>query len=109
VLPPIRDVAGLAALQSDRLLDRFEPSFETVRRVRRMLLSEGFGETSLIGFPGAPFTVACRMVEGEGSRDFAVTHLLAFDEPARSRVCWIRSGLPPCAIYSRKSRPAPRP
>jgi uroporphyrinogen decarboxylase len=36
----------------------------------------------LIGFAGAPFTVACYMVEGGGSRDFAATRLMAYREPA---------------------------
>ena len=41
---------------------------ETVRRVRAGLLAEGFAATTLIGFAGAPFTVACYMVEGRGSK-----------------------------------------
>lgn len=81
VLPPLRDAAGIAALQPDRLIDRLEPVFETVRLARRMLQSEGLGETTLIGFAGAPFTVACYMIEGGGSRDFVRTRLLAFNDP----------------------------
>jgi uroporphyrinogen decarboxylase len=81
VLPPLRDISGVAALNSDHLVDRLEPVFETVRAVRRMLQSEGLGKTSLIGFAGAPFTVACYMIEGGGSRDFAATRLMAFTNP----------------------------
>ena len=81
VLPPLRDADGVAALQPDRLIGRLEPVFETARQVRRMLQSEGLGETSLIGFAGAPFTVACYMIEGGGSRDFAATRLMAFNDP----------------------------
>jgi len=81
VLPPIRDAAGVAALQPGGVPERLAPVFETVRSVRRMLQAEGLGETSLIGFAGAPFTVACYMVEGGGSRDFAATRLMAFNEP----------------------------
>ena len=82
VLPPLRDAAGVAALDADGLLDRLGPVFATVRLVRTMLQAEGLGDTSLIGFAGAPFTVACYMVEGGGSRDFAATRLLAFKDPA---------------------------
>ena len=81
VLPPLRDANGVAALQPERLVERLEPVFETVRLVRGMLRAEGLGETSLTGFAGAPFTVACYMIEGGGSRDFVATRLMAFGEP----------------------------
>ncbi len=77
VLPPIRDAAGLAALDLARLPAAIAPILETVRRVRDAL----DGRTALIGFAGAPFTVACYMVEGGGSRDFAATRLLAYGQP----------------------------
>jgi uroporphyrinogen decarboxylase len=54
---------------------------ETVRRVRTGLAQEGFDTTALIGFAGAPFTVACYMVEGGGSRDFAATRAMAYADP----------------------------
>ena len=38
--------------------------------------------TALIGFAGSPFTVACYMVEGHGSRDFAATRAMAHADPA---------------------------
>ena len=38
--------------------------------------------TTLIGFAGSPFTVACYMVEGGGSKDFAATRTMAYAEPA---------------------------
>jgi uroporphyrinogen decarboxylase len=81
-LPPLRDAAGVGALEPNRLLDRTAPVFETVRMVRRALLAEGMGDTALIGFAGSPFTVACYMVEGGGSRDFAATRSMAFGDPA---------------------------
>jgi uroporphyrinogen decarboxylase len=55
---------------------------ETVRRARAALSAEGFDTTALIGFAGAPFTVACYMVEGGGSRDFAATRAMAYADPA---------------------------
>src|SRR5271154_5880929 len=78
VLPPLRDAAGVAALDLGRVAAAVAPIMETVRRVRAQLLDEGFGSTALIGFAGAPFTVACYMVEGHGSRDFAATRMLAW-------------------------------
>lgn len=82
VLPPLRDASGVAALDPSRLLDRVAPIFETVRMVRGKLLAEGFADTALIGFAGSPFTVACYMVEGGGSRDFAATRGMAFGDPS---------------------------
>lgn len=82
VLPPLRDAAGIAALDPSRLLDRVAPILEAVCRVRAGLQAEGLGDTTLIGFAGAPFTVACYMVEGGGSRDFAATRSMAFRDPA---------------------------
>ena len=82
VLPRLRDAAGVAALNPARVMDAVAPIMETVRRVRAGLTAEGFESTALIGFAGAPFTVACYMVEGGGSRDFAITRALAYADPA---------------------------
>jgi uroporphyrinogen decarboxylase len=82
VLPPLRDAQGIAALRPERVADAVAPIMETVRGVRAGLVREGFNETALIGFAGGPFTVACYMVEGGGSRDFAATRVMAYREPA---------------------------
>jgi len=82
VLPKLRDEAGVAALDPGRLLDKTRPVMETVRGIRAGLKAEGYGDTALIGFAGAPFTVACYMIEGGGSKDFANTRALAYGQPA---------------------------
>ena len=82
VLPRLRDAAGLAALRPNDVAGKAAPVMETVRRVRRGLVEEGFTSTALIGFAGAPFTVACYMIEGGGSRDFAATRAMAYADPA---------------------------
>jgi len=78
VLTPIRTEADLAALSFARAVDAVAPVMETVRRVRAALPEA----CTLIGFAGAPFTVACYMIEGGGSRDFAETKRMAFGAPA---------------------------
>jgi len=78
VLAPIRNAAGLRVLDMSRAADRAAPIMETVRRVRAALPEP----CPLIGFAGSPFTVACYMVEGGGSRDFAETRGMAFADPA---------------------------
>jgi uroporphyrinogen decarboxylase len=82
VLPPIRDAATFSLLDRSRLAEKTAPVMEAVRRIRSGLVDEGFGATALIGFAGAPFTVACYMIEGAGSRDFAATRTLAWQNPA---------------------------
>jgi uroporphyrinogen decarboxylase len=74
-LPPIRDVAGLAALDPAGVPGRIAPILETLRRLRPLV-----GEATLIGFAGAPFTVACYMVEGEGG-EFPTARTLAYRDP----------------------------
>ncbi|WP_428487900.1 uroporphyrinogen decarboxylase [Rhodopila sp.] len=82
VLPRLRDAAAVAALDPARVAQRVAPIMQTVRRVRAGLLNEGFADTTLIGFAGAPFTVACYMVEGGGSKDFAAVRGMAYSQPA---------------------------
>ncbi|MBN8892649.1 MAG: uroporphyrinogen decarboxylase [Rhodospirillales bacterium 70-18] len=76
VLPPIRDAAGLAVLNLKQVADKVAPILETVRRVRAEV-----GEATLIGFTGGPFTMACYMVEGHGSREFAAARGMAYRDP----------------------------
>ena len=77
VLAPIRDAGGLDALSAARVADATAPVLETIGRLRTTLPEA----CTLIGFCGAPFTVACYMVEGGGSRDFAETRAMAYGNP----------------------------
>lgn len=77
VLTPIRDVAGVERLSVERVAERVAPVWETVRRARA-----GVGDATLIGFSGGAFTVACYMVEGHGSREFAAARGMAYAHPA---------------------------
>ena len=77
VLPPIRDAAALARLDLSRLPAAIAPILETVERTRAGLPPE----TTMIGFAGSPFTVACYMIEGGGSKDFTNIRLMAHGQP----------------------------
>lgn len=81
VLPPIRDEAAFSVLSTTHVAEKTAPVMEAIRQVRAGLRNEGFNDTALIGFAGGPFTVACYMVEGAGSRDFAATRTLAYQNP----------------------------
>jgi uroporphyrinogen decarboxylase len=67
VLEPLQSGKDLAKLGLGRFHERLAPVYETVRRIRGALPPE----TALIGFAGAPWTVASYMIEGGSSRDFA--------------------------------------
>jgi uroporphyrinogen decarboxylase len=74
---PVRTASDVAAL---RVVDADEATpylFDTIRHLRRDLPVE----TALIGFAGAPFTVASYLIEGRPSRDHARTKAMLFGEP----------------------------
>lgn len=77
VLDPVRDEKALGALNADRLTDHLAPVYETLERVRADLADD----VALIGFAGAPWTIATYMVEGRGSRDYAETKGWAVSAP----------------------------
>jgi uroporphyrinogen decarboxylase len=78
VLERVASRADLARLDLGGLVERVAPVFETVRRVRAALPAGA----ALIGFAGSPWTVASYMVEGGGSRDFAVAKRFAYGDEA---------------------------
>ena len=73
--PPLAN-AALDSLQA--FPARLEPIYETVRKVKAALDPS----KALIGFAGAPWTVATYMVAGQGSRDQSETRRLAYSDPA---------------------------
>jgi uroporphyrinogen decarboxylase len=66
-LRPVTNRAELDALAPDLPLDRLAPVLEAVERIRSALPSR----TTLLGFCGAPWTVAAYMVAGRGTPDQA--------------------------------------
>ena len=78
VLGPLR---AFDALDAGKLHEHLNPVYETLGLLKTALPAEGFERTALIGFAGAPWTVACYMVEGAGSKEFAATRSLAYRDP----------------------------
>lgn len=69
----VTDAAGVAALKpADAIHDTLAPVYETVRILARELPRE----TTLIGFAGAPWTVATYMVAGRGKDGQAGAHAM---------------------------------
>lgn len=71
--PKITEVA-LASLE--RAPEHFEAIYETVRRVA----SQIDDKTTFMGFAGSPWTIATYMVQGQGSKDQAVTRRYAYKD-----------------------------
>ena len=72
-LSTITDQAGFDALKpADAVHEHLSPVYETVRILSRELPKE----TTLIGFAGAPWTVATYMVAGRGTPDQGPAHAL---------------------------------
>ncbi|MGE0719057.1 MAG: uroporphyrinogen decarboxylase, partial [Alphaproteobacteria bacterium] len=78
VLPPLRRGAVPPAWDGEQFAQRTAPIMETVRRVAAALPAT----TALIGFAGAPWTVATYMVEGGSSREFSHAKDWAYGDPA---------------------------
>jgi uroporphyrinogen decarboxylase len=71
----------IAALDTEAFHVNLAPVYETVRRLRRQLPAE----TVLLGFCGAPWTVATYMIAGHGTPDQAPARLFAYREPEAFR------------------------
>jgi uroporphyrinogen decarboxylase len=74
---PIRTMQDVETL---RIIDAEESTpyvLQTIRLVRRELE----GKQAVIGFSGAPFTLACYLIEGRPSRDYALAKSLMYGHP----------------------------
>lgn len=78
VLDPL-DLGEIARLQRERVLDHLKPVLETVAQIRRSLPEE----TTLLGFCGAPWTVATYMIAGKGTPDQGPARRTALRDPER--------------------------
>jgi uroporphyrinogen decarboxylase len=75
---PVRTRADIEKLGVPDMETELRYVMDAVRVIRREL----DGSVPLIGFSGSPWTLACYMVEGEGSRDFATAKAMCWNEPA---------------------------
>ncbi len=76
---PVRTDADVAALRVIAAEEATPYLFETIRALRRDLSPD----VALVGFAGAPFTLASYLIEGRPSRDLALTKAMLFGEPER--------------------------
>jgi uroporphyrinogen decarboxylase len=78
LLEPLRCAGDLDRLSGESLRERLAPVFETLRRLSSAIPPQ----TTLIGFAGAPWTVASYMIEGRGGSDFVNARRMAYADPA---------------------------
>lgn len=74
---PIREISDIDKLETESLLDRLNYVLEAVKLTKEKLN----GRVPLIGFSGSPWTLACYMVEGKGSKNFDVIKSFIYNEP----------------------------
>ena len=74
---PVRSVADIAKLAVPDMGSELRYVMDAVRTIRRELDPA----IPLIGFSGSPWTLACYMVEGSGSKDWGKVKALALNEP----------------------------
>jgi len=78
ILELLKGPQDLDRLSLEGLEDRLSPVYATLRLLKGRLPAA----TSLIGFAGAPWTVASYMIEGGSSRDYAQSRRWITEEPA---------------------------
>ena len=74
---PIRSMTDVEALRIPQMEQDVPYVIETLKILRRELATR----VPLIGFGGAPFTLACYMVEGKGSKDWATIKRMMYAAP----------------------------
>ncbi len=74
---PVRSAADVDALTVKPAGETMAPTLEAIRLVRREIDSRGI---PLIGFSGAPYTLACYAIEGGGSRNYVLTKQMMASE-----------------------------
>ncbi|MDA8107437.1 MAG: uroporphyrinogen decarboxylase [Betaproteobacteria bacterium] len=74
---PLRDEAAIRRLAAPDPHAELRYVTDAVREIRRALA----GRVPLIGFSGSPYTLACYMVEGSGSADFAALKTMLYARP----------------------------
>ena len=73
---PVRDAAGIDALRRLDDVDSLQFVFDAVRLIRRDLPAD----IPLLGFAGAPFTLASYAIEGGGSKNYAHVKRLMYSD-----------------------------
>ncbi len=77
---PLQSEKSILDLQ-EADMDQLKYVFDAVSLIRKDLMQNGKQRVPLIGFSGSPWTLACYMVDGGGSKEFLQTKTLLFKRP----------------------------
>lgn len=75
---PLRDRQAIENLNTEGVVERLDYVMQAVKATKEKLA----GRVPLIGFSGSPWTLACYMVEGKGSKNFDIVKSFIYREPA---------------------------
>ena len=79
---PIRSFNDLSRLETDGMVGRLKYVFDAIKLTKQKL----GGRVPLIGFSGAPWTLAVYMVEGKGTKSFDQIKSFIYNEPRAAHV-----------------------
>jgi len=77
ITPPLRTASDIEALATPPAEETLGFTLQAIKQVK----AELDGKVPLIGFSGAPFTLASYAIEGESSRNFTLAKSLMYKEP----------------------------
>ncbi len=75
---PVRDIQAIEKLDIEGVVERLDYVMQAVKVTKEKLANR----VPLIGFSGSPWTLACYMVEGKGSKNFDIVKSFIYQEPA---------------------------
>lgn len=76
-LTPLTSPQDFANLNTQALHTNLAPVYKALEETKKQLPPQ----TTLLGFCGAPWTVACYMLNGGGSKDWATVRAFAYEQP----------------------------
>jgi uroporphyrinogen decarboxylase len=74
---PLRSSEDIERLETENLVEKLDYVLQAIRLTKEKLNDR----VPLIGFSGAPWTLATYMVEGKGSKNFEIVKSLIYSEP----------------------------
>ncbi|MFM7620069.1 MAG: uroporphyrinogen decarboxylase [Alphaproteobacteria bacterium] len=77
ILSEFNLIKDLSKLNLNNIKNHLKPVFEAINLTRSNLAQD----KSLIGFAGAPWTLACYMIEGKGSKNFEKIRQISLQQP----------------------------
>ena len=101
---PIRNLSQVDALKPLIPSESMPFVGEVLGRLRESVGNQA----AVLGFVGAPWTLAAYVVEGKSSKNYAVIKAMAFQEPACSTDCWTTSLSRSPATSATRLIPVPR-